>query len=132
MSWLGHLEYPATDELLRVSDIVVVPSQWPEPLGAVALEAMSAGAAVIASRIGGLDTWLVDGVNGVLVDPHDGPGWAGAIEALLQDPAHAQALGRRAHEDVRGLTAPAHVAALDQVVSAVVSGGSSTPPRPHP
>jgi glycosyltransferase involved in cell wall biosynthesis len=132
VSWLGHLDYPTTDELLRVSDIVVVPSQWPEPLGAVALEAMSAGAAVIASRIGGLDTWLVDGVNGVLVDPHDGPGWAGAIEALLQDPAHAQSLGGRAHGDVRWLTASTHVDAFDQVVRAVVSGGPSTPPRPHP
>jgi glycosyltransferase involved in cell wall biosynthesis len=129
---LGHLDYPTTDELLRVSDIVVVPSQWPEPLGAVALEAMSAGAAVVASRIGGLDTWLVDDVNGVLVEPHDRSGWADAIERLLRDPAHAQALGRRAHEDVRGLTAPAHVAALDQVVRAAVSAGPSTPPRPHP
>jgi glycosyltransferase involved in cell wall biosynthesis len=131
VSWLGHLDYPTTDELLRVSDIVAVPSLWPEPLGAVALEAMSAGAAVVASRIGGLDTWLVDGVNGVLVAPHDEPGWARAFETLLQDPAHAQALGAQAHDDVRGLTASAHVAALDRVVRSAVTRPPSSPPRPR-
>ncbi len=128
---LGHLDYATTDELLIGSDIVVVPSQWPEPLGAVALEAMSAGAAVVAARIGGLDTWLVDGVNGVLVEPHDRQGWADAIETLLRDPAYAQALGERAHRDVRGLTASAHVAALDEVVRSAVSGAPSTPRRPR-
>jgi glycosyltransferase involved in cell wall biosynthesis len=131
VSWLGHLDYPTTDELLRVSDIVAVPSLWPEPLGAVALEAMSAGAAVVASRIGGLDTWLVDGVNGVLVDPHDEAGWAGAIDTLLRDPAHAQALGAQAHDDVRGLTASEHVAALDRVVRSAVSGPPSSRRRPR-
>ena len=50
---LGHLDYDGTDELFRQADIVTVPSQWPEPLGAVALEAMSAGAAVVAASIGG-------------------------------------------------------------------------------
>jgi glycosyltransferase involved in cell wall biosynthesis len=129
VSCLGHLDYPATDELLRVSDIVVVPSQWPEPLGAVALEAMSAGAAVVASRIGGLDTWLFDGVNGVLVEPHDVSGWAGAIEALLRDPNRAEALGVQAHHDVHGLTASAHVAALDDVVRGAVNEAPSS--RPH-
>jgi glycosyltransferase involved in cell wall biosynthesis len=131
VSWLGHLDYPATDELLRVSDIVVVPSQWPEPLGAVALEAMSAGAAVVASRIGGLDTWLIDGVNGVLVAPHDLSGWAGAIEALLRDPDRAEALGAQAHHDVRGLTASTHVAALDEVVRGALRRPPSSPPHPR-
>ena len=70
VTYLGHLDYAATDDLFRQSDIVAIPSQWPEPLGAVAIEAMSAGAAVVASNIGGLDTALVDNHNGLLVDPH--------------------------------------------------------------
>ena len=48
----------------RQSDIVTIPSQWPEPLGAVALEAMSAGAAVIASSVGGLNDTLVQTTTG--------------------------------------------------------------------
>jgi glycosyltransferase involved in cell wall biosynthesis len=64
VTYVGHLDYSATDELFRQSDIVTTPSQWPEPLGAVAIEAMSAGAAVIAPHIGGLDTTLIDRHNG--------------------------------------------------------------------
>jgi len=132
VSSLGHLDYPTTDELLRVSDIVAVPSRWPEPLGAVALEAMSAGAAVVASGIGGLDTWLVDGRNGLLVEPSDRSAWAEAIGSLLNDPARAEELGTRAHHDVRGLTAEAHVAALDKVVRrALRRGAPSSPRRPR-
>jgi glycosyltransferase involved in cell wall biosynthesis len=132
VSWLGHLDYAATDELLRSSDVVAVPSRWPEPLGAVALEAMSAGAAVAASRIGGLDTWLVDGRNGLLVEPSDRSAWAEAIGSLLRDPAWAEELGTRAHHDVRGLTAAAHVAAFDKVIRwALRRGTPSSPPRPR-
>ena len=132
VSWLGHLDYPATDELLRLSDIVAVPSQWPEPLGAVALEAMSAGAAVVASAIGGLDTWIVDGRNGLLVEPADVAAWAEAIGSLIRDPARAEDLGTRAHQDVRGLTAEAHVAALDRVVrNAIGPAAPSSPPHPR-
>jgi glycosyltransferase involved in cell wall biosynthesis len=127
VSWLGHLDYAATDELLRVSDIVAVPSQWPEPLGAVALEAMSAGAAVVASRIGGLDTWLTDGVNGVLVAPHDVSAWTDAIAALLRHPARAEQLGARGYLDVRGLTASNHLDALDGVIHGVLSDPPSSP-----
>ena len=72
--YLGHLDYAATDELFSRSDIVAVPSQWPEPFGAVALEAMSAGATVIASQIGGLDTCLDAGHCGLLVEPSDSAG----------------------------------------------------------
>ena len=61
---LGHLDYDGTDELFRRADVVTIPSQWPEPLGAVALEAMSAGAAVVAAAIGGLGSTLRHGRSG--------------------------------------------------------------------
>ena len=39
---------------MKTSAIVVIPSIWEEPFGLVAAEAMSNGAAVIASDIGGI------------------------------------------------------------------------------
>ena len=117
VSYLGHLDYAAIDDLFRQSDIVAIPSQWPEPLGAVAIEAMSAGAAVIASNIGGLDTALVDNHNGVLVDPYDVTAWSAAVESLLHSPEDAHRLGAQAHSDVAGITVADHLHTLDQMIS---------------
>ena len=113
---LGDLGYEATDELLRHSDIVTVPSQWPEPLGAVALEAMSSGAAVVASDIGGLVTYLTDGHNGRLVTADDPAAWTSAIETLVRRPDQAQRLGHQASLDVGRLTTEAHLDALADVI----------------
>jgi len=117
MTYLGHLDYSATDDLFRQSDIVAIPSQWPEPLGAVAIEAMSAGAAVIASKIGGLDTHLVDGHNGLLIDPADVPAWSAAIKTLLHRPERARQLGAQAHRDTAHITASVHLQALDRIIA---------------
>ena len=88
-----------------------------EPLGAVAIEAMSAGAAVVASNIGGLDTALVDNRNGVLVDPDDVTAWSAAVQSLLHSPERAHRLGAQAHSDVAGITVADHVYMLDQIIS---------------
>lgn len=117
VTYLGHLDYDATDEQFRSSDIVVVPSQWPEPLGAVALEAMSAGAAVIASRCGGLANTVVNDHNGLLVDPPDVGGWNAAITSLLEHPDDARRLGRQARRDLSGMAIADHVTALDRIVA---------------
>jgi glycosyltransferase involved in cell wall biosynthesis len=71
ITYLDHLDYDAIDEQFRRSDIVAVLSQWPEPLDAVALEAMSAGAAVVAPSDGGLNDTLVHDHNGLHADPGD-------------------------------------------------------------
>ena len=126
VTYLGHLDYSATDDLLRHSDIVAIPSQWPEPLGAVAIEAMSAGAAVVASNIGGLDTALVDNRNGLLIEPTNVAAWSAAVELLLHSPERAHRLGVQAHHDVAGRNVADHVHALDQIVS------RAGRPRPDP
>jgi len=117
VTYLGHLDYSATDDLFQQSDIVTIPSLWPEPLGAVAIEAMSAGAAVIASHIGGLGTALVDRHNGLLIDPPDVAAWSTAIESLLHSPERARQLGAQAHRDVVGYTATDHLHAFERIVS---------------
>lgn len=63
--WIGWL---SGDELIayyRACDAVVMPSRW-EGFGLVAIEAMSAGKAVLASRIGGLPEIVDDGRTGKL------------------------------------------------------------------
>ncbi|MEU4394921.1 glycogen synthase [Kribbella sp. NPDC023855] len=71
-----------------------------EPLGIVNLEAMACETAVVASAVGGIPDVVVDGVTGTLV-PYDEADpttferqLAEGINALVADPAQAEAMGK--------------------------------------
>lgn len=59
----SQLEY-----LLRASDVLVVPSRW-EGFGLIAAEAMRAGVAVVAAKVGGLAEVVDHERTGVLIEP---------------------------------------------------------------
>jgi 1,4-alpha-glucan branching enzyme len=117
VDYLGHLDYDAIDEVFADADIVTVPSQWPEPLGAVALEAMAAGSVVVASDIGGLADIITNDHNGIRVHPSDVTAWTSAIESLIDTPQHAWGLAHRATQHLAASTIDAHVLALDHIIS---------------
>lgn len=71
-----------------------------EGFGLTLLEAMSSGAALVASRAGAAELVVEDGVTGVLVPPGDADALAAALEPLMRDPAAAQAMGERARQRV--------------------------------
>jgi phosphatidylinositol alpha-1,6-mannosyltransferase len=56
-----------------------------EGFGIVFLEANAAGTAVLAGRSGGIEDAVVDGCNGLLVDPEDVGAVAAALMRLLED-----------------------------------------------
>lgn len=66
----------------------------------VLLEAMSMGRPVIVTRTAGQHDVVVDGVTGLYVPPGDPAALRDAIRRLLDDPAAAEAMGRRARADV--------------------------------
>ena len=75
------------------ADATVLPSYY-ESFGMVALEAMACGSAVIASRVGGLQTTVRDGVTGLLVSEGDPCALAETIARVLDDSALRWRLGR--------------------------------------
>ena len=79
--------------LLASVDVCVVPSVDPEPFGLVALEAMAAGAAVVAARSGGLPEAVGDA--GLLVDPGDVDQLAQALAWLGDDAGQVAQLAVR-------------------------------------
>jgi glycosyltransferase involved in cell wall biosynthesis len=106
---LGLLPHDALLEAWRRCAVGVVPSIWPDPFPTVALEAMAAGTAVVASRIGGLPEAVVDEESGLLVTPKDPVELAGALERLIADRALRERLGAGARERVKQFSAPAVV-----------------------
>ena len=84
-------------QLLSHATVFACPSLY-EPLGIVNLEAMACGTAVVASAVGGIPEVVSDGETGLLVPPGDPGALAGALNALIADPARAAALGRAGRE----------------------------------
>lgn len=59
----------------------------------VLVEAMACGVPVISTRISGIPELIDDGVDGLLVEPHDEEALAAAIQRVLSDPELAARLG---------------------------------------
>jgi glycosyltransferase involved in cell wall biosynthesis len=86
---------PNRPELYRVFDIVVVPTLR-GGMGSTALEAMSMGKPVIASKVGEILHIIQDGKTGLLVPEGDADVLARRISELISHPALSKALGNEA------------------------------------
>lgn len=72
--------------LYPAADLFVQPSHF-EALGLSAIEAMASGVPVIASNVGGLRDFVVDGVNGLLHPPRNPQALRAVLHRALADPA---------------------------------------------
>lgn len=83
------------NDVYRSATVVVVPSVWAEPLGIVGLESLACGVPVVASDVGGVREWLIEGETGRLVPPKDSAAIARAVQDILKRPDQGLNLGER-------------------------------------
>ena len=98
---LGGLSDDDKAGLLRSVDLYVAPHTGGESFGIVLVEAMSAGAPVVASDLGAFRRVLDDGALGLLVEPDDPSALAEGILELLADPVRCEELSQAASLAVR-------------------------------
>jgi len=123
-----------TDPLpvLRGMDVVVQPS-WAESFPYVILEAMSLGAAIVATDVGGVAEALVDGDSALLVPSHNDRALAAAVIELVGDPDRRAELGAAALERARLFSRTAMIERLTEVYAEVAQPRSASfTPRPGP
>jgi glycosyltransferase involved in cell wall biosynthesis len=89
------------DRVYADADVVALASRS-EGAPVCLVEAMAAGKAIVATRVGGVPDLLRDGETGSLVPPGDRRALAVALAALLADPARRSAMGAAARADARG------------------------------
>ena len=77
--WTGWQAPAGVEQELAAAWALVAPSQWAEPLGFVALEAMVRGVPVVASEKGGFGETVDHGVSGLLVPNGDEEALAGRM-----------------------------------------------------
>ena len=98
----GRLTEAEKEAVLGSADVLVAPNTGGESFGVVLVEAMAAGAAVVASDLPAFRRVLRQGAAGVLCPPGDPAALAQAVGDLLADPARRALLASRAAEAVRG------------------------------
>lgn len=117
--------YVAPSELERFyeqASLAVVSSVWPEPFGAVGLEAMRHGLPVVAFAAGGISEWLLDGENGFLVPWMDRAQFAARIERLLADKTLAREMGARGWRLLRDkFNFDQYISGLEEMFSRVIN-----------
>ncbi len=97
VDFLGFVDQPELAAAAAQADTFVFPSTQDE-FGFVLLEAMAAGMACIASPFAGATgDLIVDGDNGLVVDPRDRGGLTEALLSLAAGPALRRRLGERGH-----------------------------------
>ena len=127
VAMLGWLGAEASDELIRACDVVVVPSRW-EGFGLVALEAMRAGKALVASRVDALPELIDHEVTGLLVRPADPVALAAALAGLSRE--RAREMGAAARRKFELFFSFADYAAALRWRYAVMAGARSARAQP--
>lgn len=122
--FVGWMDDAGLESLWGETDLLVVPSLWPEPFGLVGPEAGLRGVPAVAFAVGGIPDWLHDGVSGHLAPatPPTAEGLAGAIVRSLRDPGEHALLRRGARETAGRFCQEEHLSALLRVFENVAGG----------
>ena len=121
VDFAGWVSRSTIDDLFARSDLLVLPSLWPEPLALVGLEAARHHLPVVAFDVGGISDWLTSGINGVLAPGHPPAvrGLSDAIVACLKDPVTLSQLRDGASRLSANFAFDAHVTLLLRAFSDV-------------
>ena len=93
--WIGPVNHPQKNELLRRASALIFPIQWDEPFGLVMIEAMACGTPVVAHRRGSVAEVVDNGLTGF---------HSGVIDGMAELVPEALKLDRekvRAHAESR-------------------------------
>ncbi|HDR9474542.1 glycosyltransferase family 4 protein [Burkholderia multivorans] len=92
---LGRVPRERVVELMSTSDVIVLPSRWPENEPVSLLEAMAAGMAQLATDVGGNGALIEPGKTGMLVPPWAPDRLAEGMRAYIAAPERAREEGQR-------------------------------------
>jgi phosphatidylinositol alpha-mannosyltransferase len=102
VEWLGRVSDDEKARRLRAASVACFPARHGESFGLVLLEAMAAGAPVVATTIPGYEAVARADREALLVPPGDAGALRDALRTVLREPQRRQALidagGRRAEE----------------------------------
>lgn len=127
VEFLGPVPHARMRGHLEAAAVQVFPSIWCEnsPLGCY--EAMAAGVPMVASRIAGLPSLVVDGETGLLAPPRDPRALGDCIARVLEDPSLRARLAQGARAAADRLSVDEHLDRVERIYADALARG----PRPR-
>jgi glycosyltransferase involved in cell wall biosynthesis len=120
--FMGYVPPAELQKYYEDASLAVVSSVWPEPFGAVGLEAMRHGLPVVAFDAGGIAEWLFDEQNGFLVPWMDRARFAERVEKLLKDKTLARQMGARGRQLLRDkFNFDQYISGLEEMFSRMIT-----------
>lgn len=121
--FLGGLSELEKRALLQRAAVLAQPS-IKEGWGLTILEAGACGVPAVASDVAGLRESVRQGETGLLVPPGDPAALAGALVALLRDPARRRAMGAAARRWAQQFDWEAAASATERLAAAAAAGSA--------
>jgi glycosyltransferase involved in cell wall biosynthesis len=112
---LGFVSEEEKSKLLIDASLVVVPSLWPEPFPMTILESFGSGTPVVASKVGGIQEIVRDGVNGMLFEPGDSEKLSTILTELSENEENLRRLSEGAAESARQYYIEKHIELLETI-----------------
>lgn len=107
--FMGWLDASEREREMRLSDLLIFPSIWPEPFGLVGIEAGCVGLPAVGFNVGGTEEWLRPGISGeISVGRMTSGGLACAIAKALKSDSHWQSLREGAWKVSEEFTLASH------------------------
>ncbi len=120
VKFVGPKEQHDLPAYYAAADVCVVPS-YAESFGMVAVEAMACGTPVVASRVGGLQSTVVDGVTGFLVPSGRPDEFARRVRQVLDSPELRDRLGQAAVQAASRYRWPSVARQLEALYASLIS-----------
>jgi glycosyltransferase involved in cell wall biosynthesis len=124
-TWHGVCDPNKVQELVTYCDVMIHPAICLEIFGLTIAEAMALGRPVLATRCGGAEAQIKDGVDGWLVPPNDIRALSNAIRKLIQNPESVVETAANIGQVVSITT---HVEALEALYKTVLSHSKARNP----
>jgi glycosyltransferase involved in cell wall biosynthesis len=131
VKYLGKVSRAQIIAELSATDVIVLPSRWPENEPVVLLEAIAAGVAQLATNIGGTAELVHPGITGELVPANDPEALAHAMAGYVREPERAHRQGQANEARRNNFSEERTIDAIAALYTEVLRAPSA--PRPdHP
>ncbi len=128
INFLGMIERELLPEIYCSHDILLVPSIWEEPFGLSAIEGMACGIVVIASNVGALSETIVNGENGILVNPNDFKELSHWIVRVIRDKELYESMQEKGIEIIKEkYTIQKHADSIEEYLKDICRGYNNIP-----